>query len=296
MTESRPGEEARTAWLLAGPAAVLLTVFFALPLLAVAAMSLTDWQFGAQVVTFVGVRNFVEMASDPVVAASLVNTAKFTLWVVPAVVALSLTVTLALTARPRLAGFLQAVHLLPYMGTLAAMAIVWQALFHPTSGIFNSILAALDRPTVNWLRDPDAVLPALAVISIWENLGYAVVLLFAGLRTIPADLYEAAELDGLRGGFDRLVLVTLPLLLPTLAFVTLVVAIRAVSVFDTVAALTSGGPAQASEVVLHTIYREGFIYLRAGYGAALTVAFLVFLTLPLVLRARFASKTAAVDA
>jgi multiple sugar transport system permease protein len=150
-------------------------------------------------------------------------------------------------------------------------------------GLVNQAFAALGLPTANWLRDERTVLPVLAFIGIWQNLGFAMVLFLAGLKAIPPDLYQAADIDGADGWFDRLSTVTLPLLGPVTMFVLVVVAIRAFEVFDSIAILTRGGPGGASEVLLYTLYRESFEYLRTGYGAAVTVVFLgIIVTLTLV--------------
>jgi multiple sugar transport system permease protein len=175
---------------------------------------------------------------------------------------------------PGLRAFYRAVHFLPYMATLAAMAIAWEALLHPTIGLVNQTLAGLGLPTANWLRDERTVLPVLALIGIWQGLGFAMVLFLAGLKSIPQDLYDAAEVDGADAAPDRLRTVTLPLLGPVTMFVVIVTALRAFETFDTVKVLTQGGPTKASEVLLHTLYVESFEFLRTGYGAAVTVVFL----------------------
>jgi multiple sugar transport system permease protein len=155
-----------------------------------------------------------------------------------------------------------------------ATAVAWEMLLHPTMGLVNHTLSALGLPTANWLRDEGTVLPVLALIGIWQNLGFAMVLFLAGLKAIPDDLYQAAAVDGADGWFDRLATVTLPMLGPVAMFVMVVVAIRALEVFDTVAILTRGAPGHASDVLLYTLYRESFEYLHAGYGAALAIVFL----------------------
>jgi multiple sugar transport system permease protein len=160
------------------------------------------------------------------------------------------------------------------MATLAAMAVAWEALLHPTIGLVNQVLSTVGLPTANWLRNGDTVLPVLAVIGVWQNLGFAMVLFMAGLKAIPTDLYDAAAIDGADGPADRFRTVTLPLLGPTMMFVVIVTALRALEVFDTVNILTQGGPGKSSEVLLYTLYTESFLYLRTGYGAAITVVFL----------------------
>lgn len=186
--------------------------------------------------------------------------------------------------------FYRAIHFLPYMATLAAMAIVWEALLHPTIGLINQILAAIGTPTANWLRDERTVLPVLAVIGIWQNLGFAMVLFLAGLKSIPQDLYDAADVDGADFWLDRLRTVTLPMLGPVTMFVVIVTALKAFRVFDTVKILTQGGPAKASEVLLYTLYTESFEFMRTGYGAAVTIVFLAIVVALTLLQAKVLDK------
>ena len=121
-----------------------------------------------------------------------------------------------------------------------------------------------------------------AAIGVWLKFGYYVVLFLAGLSTLPKDLYDAAEVDGIVGAFDRFRYITWPLLGPTVLFVVIIATIQTFQVFEIVATLTQGRPGRASEVLLFTIFQEGFVYFRTGYASALTVVFL-FLILALVL-------------
>jgi multiple sugar transport system permease protein len=260
---------------LATPAVVSLLLLFIGPTLAVFVISMTDWQLGSDELSFVGLRNFRILFHDPDFYRSLVNTLLYTALVVPLTVGLGLVTALLIEAGHSLRAFYRAAHFLPFMATLAAMAIGWEALLHPTIGLINQALTGLGLPTTNWLRNGNTVLPVLALIGIWQNFGYAMVLFLAGLKAIPQDLYDAAQVDGADGALDRLSTVTLPMLGPTLMFVAIVVGLRALEVFDTVNVLTQGGPEKASEVLLYTLYVESFDNLRTGYGAAIAVVFLV---------------------
>lgn len=282
---SRVGE-AFSAYCLVAPAALLLLLLFVLPVAAVLVISVTDWQFGARTMSFVGVRNFTEIFADKVFRASLINTILYVLMVVPGSVLLGLFIALLIESGKSLRAFYRAVHFLPFMATLAAMAIAWEALLHPTIGLVNQMLSTFGLPTANWLRDEKTVLPILAVIAIWQNLGFAMVLFLAGLKSIPRDLYDAADIDGADNWLDRLRTVTLPMLGPVTMFVVIVVALRAFEAFDTVQILTKGGPGNASEVLLYTLYRESFEYLRTGYGAAVTLVFLVIVIALTLIQAR----------
>jgi multiple sugar transport system permease protein len=278
--------ETVAAYALAGPAFLLLLCLFILPTVAVFLIATTDWQFGARTLDFVGAGNFAELFADPTFRISFANTVLYVLIVVPGTIGLGLVIALLIEAGRSCRAFYRAIHFLPFMATLAAMAIAWEALLHPTIGLLNQTLAVLGVPTVNWLRDETTVLPVLAAIGIWQNLGFAMVLYLAGLKSIPQDLYDAADTDGADGWLDRLRTVTLPMLGPVSMFVVIVVALKAFQAFDTVQILTQGGPGHASEVLLYTLYRESFEYLRTGYGAAVTVVFLVIVVTLTLIQAR----------
>jgi multiple sugar transport system permease protein len=282
--------EALAAYALTGPAVILLLGLFLLPVLAVLCVSLTDWELGAGTLRFVGLENFRQVLTDPVFHSSLINTLVYVLIVVPGSVILGLSIALLIECGTSLRSFYRAIHFLPFMASLAAMAIAWDVLLHPTIGLVSQVLAALGRPGVNLLRDEATVLPALAVIGIWQNLGFVMVLFLAGLKAIPQDLYDAAEIDGADSWLDRLATVTLPMLGPTSMFVVIVVALHAFQTFDTVRILTQGGPNHASDMLLYTLYRESFEFLRTGYGAAVTVIFLAIIMTLTVLRARIMDR------
>jgi multiple sugar transport system permease protein len=282
--------ETMAAAALAGPAFLLLFALVLLPCAAVLVISLTDWQLGERTLHFVGLGNFVELLTDPVFRRSFGNTLVFAASVIPATLGLGLLVALMIEAGNSAQAFYRAVHFLPFMATLAAMAVVWEALLHPTIGLVNQTFQALGLPTANWLRDESTALAALAVISIWQNLGLAMVLFLAGLKAIPQDIYDAADIDGADAPIDRLVTVTLPMLGPVGLFVLVIVALRVTETFDTVRILTEGGPARATELLLHTLYVESFDYLRTGYGAAMAVVFLAIVTSLTLLQARLIDR------
>lgn len=267
--------ETLVGYVLVGPALVFILALFILPAGAVLAFATTDWHLGAKTLSFIGAANFTSMFADRAFRAALFNTAVYVLMVVPSTLVLGLSLALLIESGKTLRAFYRAIHFLPFMTSLAAMAIVWEALLHPTIGLVNQVLAAVGLPTANWLRSETTVLPILAVIGTWQSLGLALVLFLAGLKAIPGELYDAAEIDGADGLLDRLQIVTLPSLAPVSLFVVIVVMLRAFATFDIVQILTKGGPDDASVMLLYLLYQECFEYLRTGYGAAIAVIFLV---------------------
>lgn len=262
--------------LLTAPALALMAVFLIGPLLAVIALSFTNYQLGAPSLSFVGVANYIEMTEDETVRISLANTLIYVGVVVPVSVGLGLGAALLIEADPSLRGFYRASYFLPVMATLIAMAIVWEFMLDARFGAVNMLLKAIGLGPFDFLHDRKLVLYTLAGIGVWQNVGFNMVLFMAGLTAVPRELYEAAALDGAGRGFERFKLVTWPMLGPVTLFTVVITAIRAFQVFDTVKVLTEGGPNKASEVLLHTIYAEAFNFFRNGYAAALVVVFLLF--------------------
>ena len=263
--------------LLTAPALVLMVVFLIGPLLAVIALSFTNYQLGAPSLSFVGIANYIEMTEDETVRISLANTLIYVGVVVPVSVALGLGAALLIEADSSLRGFYRASYFLPVMATLIAMAIVWEFMLDARFGAVNMALKAIGLGPFDFLHDRKLVLFTLCGIGVWQSVGFNMVLFMAGLTAVPRELYEAAAVDGAGRGFERFKLVTWPMLGPVTLFTVVITAIRAFQVFDTVQVLTDGGPNKASAVLLHTIYAEAFNFFRNGYAAALVVVFLLFI-------------------
>jgi multiple sugar transport system permease protein len=264
--------------LLALPGTCLLVALLIVPALAVLPLAFTNWEFGRSDLSLIGWRNFVELAEDPRFVAALRNTIVYVVIVVPSTVGLGLFLALLIDGSGKLKSFYRTAHFLPVVSTLAAMAVAWDAVLHPTFGLLNQFLALLGVHGRNWLRDEGLVLPTLAMIGVWHNLGFAVIMFLAGLKSIPQELLDAATLDGATAPLDKARAVLLPLLGPITVFVTVITAKKALAVFDTVTVMTTGGPENASEVLLHLLYVESFEHLRAGYGAAISLVYLALVT------------------
>jgi multiple sugar transport system permease protein len=288
--DRRDLREALMALSLAGPALALMLLFLIGPIVAILLLSLTDYQLGAAGLRFVGLQNYSEMFADRVFRRSIENTLTYVAVVVPASVGLGLGAALLIEAGTSLRTFYRAVYFLPVMATLIAMAIVWEFMLHPTFGLINLLLKSIGLSGYDWLNDRSVVLFSLCGIGVWQSVGFNMVLFMAGLTAIPADLYEAASVDGVRNAWDRFRTVTWPMLGPVTLFVVVITAIRSFQVFDTVQVLTKGGPNRASEVLLYTMYSEGFEFFRSGYAAAVTIVFLVFVLALSLLKFRVLDK------
>ncbi|MDB5368630.1 MAG: transporter permease [Roseomonas sp.] len=269
-----PLGEAFAAWMLSAPAILAYFLMLLLPTLATVALAFTDYELGADGLHWIGFENFAELLRDRAFATSLRNTLVYVGLVTPGSILGALALALLIEAGTRGRTFFRAVFFLPVVSLTVAMAAAWQYLLHPTIGPLNAMLHSIGAGQPEWLSSSSTVMLSLSAIGIWENLGFNLVLFLAGLTAIPRELYSAAEVDGARSAWERFRLVTWPMLGPTTLFVLTITMIRAVRVFDTVAVLTQGGPNKASQVLLYTMYEEGFTYFRLGYSAAITLVFL----------------------
>jgi multiple sugar transport system permease protein len=250
--------EALAGLLLTFPAALAYLLMLLLPTAATILLAFTDYELGMPDFAWIGLGNFEELLEDRGFAIALRNTVVYVGLVAPLSILLGLGAALLIEAGIRGRGLFRAVFFLPVVSLTVAMAAAWQYLLHPTIGPLNAFLRMLGMTAPPfWLSSSDWVLLSLSAIGIWENVGYNMVLFLAGLTAIPRELHQAAEVDG-----------------ATTLFVLTITMIRSIRVFDTVAVLTQGGPNKASEVLLHTMYKEGFTFLRLGYSAAITLVFL----------------------
>lgn len=284
VAPARPGRRQRLIEKLTGlgfafPALLLLALTNLVPLVILFYLSFTDYELGALDAKIVGLKNFTRAMSDPVFRRSVWNTLLYVAIVLPGAVVFGLLVAILVHSRKRSRSFYEVVYFLPVTSTFIAMATVWQFLLHPRLGPINAFLRLIGVGEVAFLSEPSLALPTLAVIGIWQLIGFNMVLFLAGLSAIPRDLYEAAEIDGCASGIDRFLTITWPLLGPTTMFVIVTTTITAFKIFDTVAVMTRGGPMGSSEVLLYAVYLEGFQYFHTAYAAALTIIFLVFILL-----------------
>ena len=266
-------------WLFAGPALVVIVVFFLLPVLAALVLSVTDYDLYAIAsihnVRFVGLRNYADLLANPLFWQALVNTVYFVVVGVPLSLAASLGGAVLLHAKTaRYAGFFRTAYFAPSVTTVVAVAVIWRYLLHTRYGLINYALAQLGIAPIDWLGDPHWAMPAIILFAVWKNFGYNLVILLAALGTIPADLYEAAELDG-AGAWAQFRHVTVPGIRGTLVFVGILTVAGYFQLFAEPYVMTQGGPAQSTLSVLYLLYDEGFKWWNLGRASA--VAFVLFL-------------------
>jgi multiple sugar transport system permease protein len=282
--------EAVAAWLLCLPATLAALLFLMIPTGAVMVLAFTDYEMGMLGFRWVGLNNFAELFADRGFATSMRNTAVYVLFVAPLSITGGLALALLIEAGARGRATFRAIFFLPVVSLMVAMATAWQYLFHPTIGPINALLREAGIAGPSWLGSSDWVLISLGAIGVWENVGFNLVLILAGLTAIPRELYAAAEVDGARSAFARFRLVTWPMLGPAMLFVVIITMIRCIRTFDSIATLTQGGPNKASELIVWTIYQEGFVFLRMGYSAAITVVFLIIVLALMLVQTRLIER------
>ena len=272
-----------TPYLFVLPYLVVFTLFRLGPSLAGLGISFTRWNL-VGTPRWIGVENHLVLFHDPRVVIALRNTVAFTALVVPLLVALGLALALFLNRpyRGRVIGRIAV--FTPYVMMSTVVGILWTWLLERDFGLLNSYLAGLGIPRTPWLISESTALFGLAITTVWWTVGYGMVLFLAGLQDIPAEVYEAASIDGATslGAFRH---ITLPFLAPTTFVVFLLSIINSFQVFDQAYVMTSGGPGTATLTLVQLLYFIGFQSFKMGYAAAIAslmfvilVVFTLFLT------------------
>jgi multiple sugar transport system permease protein len=271
--------EGRPATLLLAPFVIAFLLFFLIPAGITFWMSLTESSL-TRTNAFVGLDNYHTLLNDPSFWDSVLNTFYFALLTVIPLTVLGLVMALLVNRFVKAQAWLQGVFFLPFVLPISVMTLIADWMLQPSSGVINHILGG-QRP---WLADPYWALPAVAIGTVWWTVGFNMLLFLAGLRNIPADLYEAAALDGARG-FTLFRSITWPALRPVATTALILQIIASLKVFGQTYILTSGGPFNTTRVTLHYMYETAFTQSDAGYAAAIAMAFVTIVILLSILQA-----------
>lgn len=268
----------RAAWLFLAPAAIVLGVFFLLPVIGALALSLTDYDLYALAdihnLRFVALDNYWVLLHRPLFWSALGHTVYFVAAGVPLSMLVSLCAALLLhSPLARCKAFFRTALFAPVVTTVVAVAVVWRYLFNTKYGLVNDVLGAIGLHPIDWLGDPHWAMPAIILFAVWKNFGYNMIILLAGLQAIPAELYEAARIDG-ASAWLQFRHITLPMLAPTLLMVGILTVSGYFQLFAEPYVITEGGPLQSTVSVLYMMYDEGFKWWNLGSASA--IAFLLF--------------------
>jgi multiple sugar transport system permease protein len=277
-------------YLFLGPALLLFIVFVLLPMVFGIWLSLLEWDVLSPP-RFVGLNNYEELLANPRFRFSIWVTILYTIGSVPVGIVLSMLCALALNQNIRFRTFFRSVLVLPTVTSLVAVGLLWRFIFSSEYGIVNYILALLEVSPVPWLAQSPWALISVMVVDIWRHLGYNMVIILAGLQAIPSEVFEAAKIDG-ASSWQRFRYVTVPLLRPTLLFVSVISIISSFRSFDHIYVMTNGGPGDDTTVWVVYLYQEAFQFFRMGLAsAAAYVLFALLLLLTFVQMRLFDKET-----
>ncbi|MWC27880.1 ABC transporter permease subunit [Paenibacillus sp. MMS18-CY102] len=273
---AKNGREDLAGWIFVGPM-LLGTLFITLiPIIASVLISFTDWSFirGVGDIRFVGLDNFQKLSTDETFLTSMKN--NFILMLaIPVAMAVSLLLAILINGKVYFKDLFKIIYFMPYISSVVGVAVVFQVLFHPSLGPINQFLTMLgvDNPP-KWLADIHFSLPSVMLILIWVQIGFNMIIYMAGLQNIPKDLYEAASIDGATS-WQQFKRITLPMISSTTFFLLVTGVVYSFKVFDLIAVLTKGGPANSSSVMVYYLYEVAFTSLKTGYASAIAMVLFV---------------------
>ena len=259
------------------PSVAFVGLFFIIPLVMTAWMSLTDWPLLGSP-HFIGLGNYRTLTSDSTFWQSLGFTAKYTVVVTPAIFLVAFGLALLVRQKVPGVGLFRTAYFLPVVIGLGTASLLWVWMFNDQVGVFDGILQGLGliKEPVEFLADPISALIAIVVMITWKTAGFTMLLLVVGMQAIPEEFYEAAKVDG-AGRWARLRYITLPLLRRTFALALVISVIGSFLAFDQFYIMTHGGPQNQTITAVYWIYNNAFTYFKMGYGAALSIVLLIIL-------------------
>ncbi|WPF67305.1 MULTISPECIES: sugar ABC transporter permease [unclassified Corynebacterium] len=277
------GKEALLALAFLAPNLLLLGIFTYRPLVDNIRLSFYAWNISSPTAQFIGLDNYVEWFTREDTRTILSNTLIFTVCAVIGSMVLGLVLAMLLDQKLRGRNFARSVVFAPFAISGAAIGVAFQFIFDPSFGLIQSVLGWFGVESPDFYQVPGWALFMVTVTFVWKNLGYTFVIYLAALQGLSKDLDEAAAIDG-AGWWTRLTKVTLPQLRPTTFFLSIMVTLNSVQVFDIINVMTRGGPQiEGTTTLVYQVYQETFVNFRAGYGAtAATILFLILLGITLV--------------
>lgn len=285
-----------TPYLFILPMLLGLILFRFVPIIASFLISFTDWR-GTRPPVFVGLGNYAELINSPVFWTVFFNTFKFAALFVPGVMILGLALALLVNQKLKGIAFFRGVYYLPAITSMVAVALVWNWIFTSRYGIINHVLRtyfSVSSPP-NWLSSADTALLVLVIVSIWKSAGLPMMIYLAGLKGIPAYLYEAARIDG-ANAWQQFRYITLPMLTPVTFFVLIITLFDAFGTFEVTFAMTQGGPLHASSTLPFYIYNNAFNFFRYGFSSALAYVLLLVVLAVTFVNFRYRSRWVVQDA
>ena len=273
-------KERAVLWLFLSPALLFLLFANVYPIIYAFYMSFFQYNrlIPNSVPVFNGVKNFIDLATDPKVIDSFIRTVAFVGVTVIVEFVIGMLIALLITSTVRGMQFLRGFFLVPLMMTPVVAGTLWRTLFSSLYGPINHFLSLVGLPGQEWLGSGTLALPSIMAVEVWQQTPIVIFILAAGIQSLPVDIYKSAAVDGANKWhvFSR---ITLPLLKPVFFVALLLRIMDAFKVFDTVYVMTYGGPGKSTELISMFIYKEGLKYFKIGRASALSVMFLILIFL-----------------
>lgn len=287
--QKRRTKRTLAAYLFITPSFLGVLVFLAFPVVFALYMSLQQWD-GYSTPQFVGLDNFVNLFKDPIFWITLRNTLIYTVVTVPGGTLVSLGIAQLLNQRVIGMKFFRTAMLIPVVTSALAVAVIWKWIYDYNNGLINDALAFFHIAQIPWLSDPMWALIAMCILGIWMGFGLTTILLLAAIQNVPESLMEAAAIDGATG-WRRFWRVTVPLIAPTILFVTITSFVAAFQVFTQVYYLTNGGPDYGTSTLMLLVYQRAFTQSRFGEASALSYVMFAIIFLVTLLQLRVSRNT-----
>ena len=276
---ARAARDLGEALLYLAPSLFLFAVFVFIPLGRTVYLSLFYTSPVGATRGFAGLDHYVDLVSNPAFRRSLVTTFLFVLYTVPGSIVLALGLAVLANRRLRGINVFRTFFSSTIAVSLAVAATIWALMLNPSIGLFNYLLGVVGVRGPAWLTDPGAALVSISLVTIWASLGFNTIVLLAGLQGIPEELYESAKIDG-AAGLNIFRHITFPMLTPSLFFLLVVNIIQVFQAFTQIHTLTRGGPVEATNVLVYSIYLDAFVNFQFGYASAQAlVLFVIILAL-----------------
>ncbi|MBW4033485.1 MAG: sugar ABC transporter permease [Acidobacteria bacterium] len=236
--------------------------------------------------TWIGLQNYITLFKDQQFWNALGITLEFTIASVLVLIVVGFILALLLQGESLANRIVRSVFFFPTIVSLVTIGLVWKFLLDPSIGFVGGIFDLVGLPPVAWLTSTSLALPTVIFVNIWKNLGFAMILLLAGLKGVPQERYEAAELDGAKRG-QLIRYVTIPGIRPTMLFATLILTIQSLQVFDLVFVMTDGGPIFTTDTLVNLLYRDAFVNYQTGYASAISFVLFLIIVIVSALQLRF---------
>jgi fructooligosaccharide transport system permease protein len=270
-------EETILGYAFMSPAMILIIIFALLPIIYSVSYGFTDYYLlKPHDINFIGLENFKYLLKDDLVPVAIKNTLQFVFLVIPLQIGTALGLALLVNKKIKFNAFYRIAFFSPVVMSLVVISILWATLLNPESGLINTLLNTIGLPSQPFLTSTSQAMNTIVVISAWQGAGYQMMILLAGLKNIPGELYEASDLDG-ANKFQQFKYITLPSLKSTFVFVMITTVIGAFKLIIQPMVMTSGGPMNSTLTIVYYIYQTGYRYRNVGYASSIALIFSIII-------------------